>query len=707
MITLRKRLLPAGLLLTATLFARAPNTPKLPVVGAVQQLRFSSQPASNAALARHKVVVDKVVRIPGATFLGFTFGKCRLAGESLLEIESLKDGDKEVFDADRIAEGVHSAYFNGDAVRFRLFAAPSTRDNAFSLTSASVGKVQVARVGPSTLCGPDGRLPTSDARVARLLFRRGGSLFVCTASLIDPVNCFLSAGHCFDRGASQHVVQFDVPASTASGVIVNPPASRQWNGMGTTASRRFENRGIGRDWAVFLTRINSTGRHAGTLRRSFFRLTTTVPLPLTNLTIRGCGTDTTPRTRNFVLQRDSGPMVLATGSVVRHRVDTEGGVSGAVITARISNLDRVIGIHTNGGCNSFPVTFNSGTSINYAPLRTAITQICNQRPDLTIDGLSTTSATLFRNNNYTAFTRIRNIGLNESLACTAGLFLSTNSTITNGDTLLSSWSVPALRPGFTSSANRSYRIPSNAPIGTCFIGAFADRGGVVSERNETNNTRALGRICADLPDLVPSAPRPSTSSIAPSQVFTVSTAIRNAGFSTSASCVSGLYLSTDSRITSTDTLLSSFTTSALAAGRSHALTLRVTAPRSLKSGTCYLGLFADRLARVRERSEANNTSAVRVTCGSAPAPDFTVTALTTSTTSWFGNLSVTARWSLRNAGNATAVAARHGLYLSTDATITTTDRLLTSVTSPSLTASSTWSSAGTIRIPTTVRSGTC
>ena len=89
-----------------------------------------------------------------------------------------------------------------------------------------------------------------------------------------------------------------------------------------------------------------------------------------------------------------------------------------------------------------------------------------------------------------------------------GLYLASSAVIDPGtDTLLVSRTVASLAPAATSAATTTVTLPTTP--GNYFIGAVADRGGVVVEANEANNQMS-GAIA-----VVPNMVRPSTTASAP------------------------------------------------------------------------------------------------------------------------------------------------------------------------------------------------
>ena len=82
---------------------------------------------------------------------------------------------------------------------------------------------------------------------------------------------------------------------------------------------------------------------------------------------------------------------------------------------------------------------------------------------------------------------INDIGTASAAASTAGVYLSTDSTITTSDTLLATISTPSLSAGTFVTENISLTLSAPTTAGTYYIGVIADSGNVVAESNESNN----------------------------------------------------------------------------------------------------------------------------------------------------------------------------------------------------------------------------
>jgi endoglucanase len=84
--------------------------------------------------------------------------------------------------------------------------------------------------------------------------------------------------------------------------------------------------------------------------------------------------------------------------------------------------------------------------------------------------------------------------------------------------------------------------------------------------------------------------------------------VNNIGASTAAASIAGIYLSTDSTITISDTLLATKSTSTLSAGTGEDATGLLPLPTNLTAGTFYIGVIADCNGQITESNEADNAS---------------------------------------------------------------------------------------------------
>ena len=201
------------------------------------------------------VVYATEVRAPGSAWLRLFFDHLTLAGpqgtekSAYLKIISLRDGGTQRLSTQAAIDwNFSSAFFNGDAVRVELWAAPDTGASrlAISKVLASAGDV----LSVQDICGlDDDRAPSADVRVARLIAGTNPNFPVICSSWVfnDTNHFFLAAGHCAPAGSS--VVQFNIPLSNSSAQIQHPPPEDQYAVDGLSVQRSTT--GVGNDWAYF------------------------------------------------------------------------------------------------------------------------------------------------------------------------------------------------------------------------------------------------------------------------------------------------------------------------------------------------------------------------------------------------------------------------------------------------------------------------
>ena len=274
-------------------------------------------------------------------------GPTRGEGATYIRVTSLKDGYYQILNADTLAEwGFSTAYFNGDAVTIEVFAAEG---NSARLGVLEVQAGMVVDGSVASICGPtDDRTASTDPRVGRIM------PVGCTAWMFDnKPNAMLTAGHCFD-GTTATVVQFNVPASLASGTPQNPPPQHQY--AIDPASVQFANVAIGNDWGHFGVFSNSTTGLSPFVAQGGTSFARTAPAAGGVIRITGFGAD--DGVSNQTNQTHAGPFNSLAGTIIRYQADTTGGNSGSPVI-RTSD-GATMGVHTNAGC------FDSGGGVGGA-----------------------------------------------------------------------------------------------------------------------------------------------------------------------------------------------------------------------------------------------------------------------------------------------------------------------------------------------------
>ena len=198
-----------------------------------------------------------------------------------------------------------------------------------------------------------------------------------------------------------------------------------------------------------------------------------------------------------------------------------------------------------------------------------------------------------------------NAGGGSSSATTTQFYLSVNSSVDSGDTLLGSRPLSGLAAGEASTVSTSLPIPAGTSTGSYYLIAKADGDNAVAETSETNNLYA--RSIKIGPNLVVSTLTASVSTVAAGAPVTVTDKITNDGGGNAASTVTRFYLSVNTTLDVTDVLLSaSRSVPGLAPAASSTGSTPLTIPAGTSPGKYYILAKADGDAVVAETSETDN-----------------------------------------------------------------------------------------------------
>jgi subtilase family serine protease len=161
-----------------------------------------------------------------------------------------------------------------------------------------------------------------------------------------------------------------------------------------------------------------------------------------------------------------------------------------------------------------------------------------------------------------------------------------------------------------------------------YVGGIADYNGQISEASDTNNTYnavAITVAAVSQPDLWDYVMVANTA-VTIGGYVTIDSWLSNHANGAAASSVTGFFLSTDATITTSDWLLATRTSPALAAmgapGSYDYQGLTVSVPLNLTPGTYYIGGIADYTNQISETDDSNNNyNAVAITVAAASLPD--------------------------------------------------------------------------------------
>ncbi len=261
--------------------------------------------------------------------------------------------------------------------------------------------------------------------------------------------------------------------------------------------------------------------------------------------------------------------------------------------------------HTFTKYGIYPVTLtvSDGVLSSTASVQITLTNL----PDL-LPSVSVSAKTTVPGSNLPTTNSIFNLGVTATGPFVVSFHLSRDIAYGGTDDipLATTRSISSLNGGAINTDTTSLAIPATTPVGNYYVCAMADSGSVVTEFNEQNNSSCSATtIRVDFPDLVMTSLSGPTSATKGTAISLANT-VKNQGGSDAGNFTIRYYLSSDTTITTSDTLLGSRTVSSLAAGAVNTATTTVTIPSTLSAGTYYLGAIADYNNALTESNENNN-----------------------------------------------------------------------------------------------------
>ena len=210
--------------------------------------------------------------------------------------------------------------------------------------------------------------------------------------------------------------------------------------------------------------------------------------------------------------------------------------------------------------------------------------------------------------------RVYNAGSSRAKGFRVGLFYSTDTKITLGDTDLKvDKAFGGLDAKTTVQMSLTIKIPSTATIGKRYIGAWADYNSKVPyESNPADNIRTtpFTVVAPKLIDLKISKLTITPAKSTVGKELTANITITNTGNTDATPFTVQLYYSTDSNITTSDTKLHRFLISGVKAGTSTSSQPKFTFSPSPapKAGKGYIGAIVDDANVIKETNEKNQTA---------------------------------------------------------------------------------------------------
>lgn len=266
------------------------------------------------------------------------------------------------------------------------------------------------------------------------------------------------------------------------------------------------------------------------------------------------------------------------------------------------------------------------------------------------------------------------------------------------DILIGSRSLPALAAGEGSTGSTTVTVPQGTATGSWVILARADSDGLVTETSESNNTYVQPiKIGPDLDITVLSAP----PTVAAGQSIVINETTKNVGGDTALPSLTQFFLSANSILDTSDTLIGSRSLPALEAGAASSGSTSAAIPQGTTTGTWYIIARADSEGVVAEISENNNTSFQSIKLG----PDLGVASLSAPAMASAGQ-SLVITEATKNSGGDTAGPTLTQFYLSSNSAYDFSDPLIGSRSVPTLPAGASSAGSTTVTIPQDTMAGT-
>lgn len=339
-------------------------------------------------------------------------------------------------------------------------------------------------------------------------------------------------------------------------------------------------------------------------------------------------------------------------------------------------------------------------NIGYAPLTVATASYDVYSKSNTLGATSVASGTSISVSCYNFNNSNTSISYN-----TIGYYLSADTVLDANDTYLAYTSGSTLTAGNQSTHSTTVTIPTTTSSGNYYVLFVSDYNGMISESNETNNTKALAiAVTASIIDVTILSPYTLASSIAAGSSTTASCYITNIGNIAVSTSNVGFYLSTDTVFSASDVLLNYYSGYSLIVDAISYKTSSITIPTTTTPGNYYILHFADYTNLITETKENNNIAYNRITVVPATT-DLMQYAQGLSSSNAVAGTSLTAYSTTYNHGSGTASSSNIGYYLSTDTIWSAADQYLSYYSGGSLLTKASSSRSYTITIPSTTATG--
>ncbi len=236
-------------------------------------------------------------------------------------------------------------------------------------------------------------------------------------------------------------------------------------------------------------------------------------------------------------------------------------------------------------------------------------------PDLTVNSVSGNTNAVLQGDSIEITSSVSNIWKGISGAFSVGYYLSTDATITTGDTFIGSVSFASLASNEAATSVSNIVIPESTIADNYYIGAIVDYQGVISELSEANNSASSSsQITVTAKTINMKVSSLSIATATSGATISVPYSITNTGNTATGNFRVGVYISEDSTVTTGDTLIGNTTISISAEGNATG-NISSTIPYRTSKKDYYIGVIVDDQDGVTETDENDNiaTTATAVT----------------------------------------------------------------------------------------------
>lgn len=244
-------------------------------------------------------------------------------------------------------------------------------------------------------------------------------------------------------------------------------------------------------------------------------------------------------------------------------------------------------------------------------------------PNLTVTTFNVSPSTAIAGQPVFLTARIQNVGTGSTQnGFTSQVFLSRDATITTTDTLLDTFSVPAVNGGAETFVSRTVPLPPSLLPGSFFIGLIANSPTTISESSIADNSAAQPLSIVQGPDLVVQSVTFAPASLNPGEGLVFNTTVRNQGPAAvrppPTRLINRFFLGRASPVTASDILLGIESVpidAGIAVNGSVASVTTLAVPANTPPGQYFIGVLTDATNGVFEQREDNNlfTTVGRVT----------------------------------------------------------------------------------------------